>query len=433
MTITPSNRVLISGTQVAGNTLATGQLPTLGADPQNSGREPQRTIQALASAPMPANVPQGLAAALGNRGRTVNVIPEYENAVFAAARLGDAEVVKFFLKRAQGGFNPQAKNSSGKTAADVADDSGHHHISALLRLAYPSSEGSDLRAQSRGNYDEVDSQAAHLLLDIRGPATAPFRWTHKAAGGSVSSLATAAITPQDQAIRVGKNPEPSPSVLLYTAIINGDSATFLAQVEVSEDINAELHEGDNALHLATWEGRPEMVQRIVERPGIDINRESMHLDYPGCTALHFAAMQNRAHIAGELLQLGIDVNKQNAAGSTALHIAAFSGFGDVVRTLLGSEDIDIGCVSKEYGPLGKTALQIAVMGDVPDVVSAILETKHCTSFDIEVALKQTKKCSKVRRLLEEALKAGTGEITRETMVTMPRSHSVEPKAKRPKT
>lgn len=74
--------------------------------------------------------------------------------------------------------------------------------------------------------------------------------------------------------------------------------------------------------------RVRAVRRLVEN-GVDYNR----VDKFGLTALMHASFRGRVNVVRALIELGADVNRADNFGKTALDIASAAGFVGVVRLL----------------------------------------------------------------------------------------------------
>lgn len=114
----------------------------------------------------------------------------------------------------------------------------------------------------------------------------------------------------------------------------------------SVDINAQDKFGDTALmRAASWDQK-NVVEFLLQQPGIDVNVQ----DVCGRTALMYAVETLHVNIAELLLQLpeatkltagrrAIDVNIQNNKGNTALMLACANNDIDSVKLLLQSKTI----------------------------------------------------------------------------------------------
>jgi ankyrin repeat protein len=114
------------------------------------------------------------------------------------------------------------------------------------------------------------------------------------------------------------------------------------------------------------------VRLLLACEGVEVNKG----DVGGRTALHHASMFGHRDVVRLLIaRQDVDVNKATTAGSTALHIASEFGNGGVVRLLLESQDIDVNKASL----YGRTALHVASQEGRVDVVQLLLAHK-----DVEV-------------------------------------------------
>ncbi|KAF6020950.1 ANKS1B [Bugula neritina] len=129
-------------------------------------------------------------------------------------------------------------------------------------------------------------------------------------------------------------------------------------------LNCRDQNGESLLHLATVNNHKTVVTLLING-GAHVNA----LDNQGCLPLHFAAWTGNAEICRALLvPLTInDVNRQNKAGDTSLHIASQYGHVAVVKLLLqhdanpmirnvrGESSLDLACF---YGRLETVSLLI---------------------------------------------------------------------------
>jgi len=125
---------------------------------------------------------------------------------------------------------------------------------------------------------------------------------------------------------------------------------------------------EKLLFKAVCDNRPGCVKTLVDASGIDVNKG----DKNGRTALHVAADWGRAECVRELLQApGIDVNKGDKNGETALHEAAYNGYAECVRKLLQAQGIDVNKADK----YGGTALQEAAFMGHAECVRELLKAR----------------------------------------------------------
>lgn len=146
------------------------------------------------------------------------------------------------------------------------------------------------------------------------------------------------------------------NTLLMMAARNGNAelAAFLMKNRAS--LFKFNRNGDDALMLAAFKGDLEIVKALVAA-GAD-------LQHGGWGALHYAAFQGHAPVAGHLLQHGAPVNGTN--GQTALMLAANNGHAAVCDLLLAA-----GAETALVDPQGKTAADLARSGGNTDLAQRI--------------------------------------------------------------
>ncbi len=104
------------------------------------------------------------------------------------------------------------------------------------------------------------------------------------------------------------------------------------------------------LHLAAYFGLKAVTQRLLSRPGTDINKTTQH----GQTALYWAILFGQGQVAKKLMEHGADLNVQESIkGRTALHQAIFDDSPKMTRLLFDyGSSIDVNIVDKEkWSPL----------------------------------------------------------------------------------
>ena len=135
---------------------------------------------------------------------------------------------------------------------------------------------------------------------------------------------------------------------------------------------ADLHDvsdddGTSPLHGAAFSGNLEMVRILIECDHVDI--DPFNID--GQTPLHFASKDGTfkdGSVVRFLLEHGADINMENHAGWTALHIASSEGELEAVRLLL-----ECGADVEAENDDGNTALQVAVEEGYDKVVELLRE------------------------------------------------------------
>jgi ankyrin repeat protein len=126
-------------------------------------------------------------------------------------------------------------------------------------------------------------------------------------------------------------------------------------------VNVKNAAGDTPLHTAATYDQPEIVEILLEHPEIDINAKNKDNE----TAMHLAVMRGNAETVRRLLGKGAEVNAKDKDGYTALYWAVRGGDdgddGDeeVVAMLLERPEIDVNI----QDDAGDTALHVAAKED----------------------------------------------------------------------
>lgn len=118
-----------------------------------------------------------------------------------------------------------------------------------------------------------------------------------------------------------------------------------AQVNYADDYNRTL------LHWASFNGWLDIVQRIVDNKGADLNDADTH----GWTPFMFAVRQGHEDVAKLLVEAGTDIHRSDVLKRTALHLAAYWGYSKVVQVLLEQDGLDLNPQDKD----GETPLHKA--------------------------------------------------------------------------
>ncbi|KAI2489614.1 hypothetical protein MHU86_24982 [Fragilaria crotonensis] len=125
-----------------------------------------------------------------------------------------------------------------------------------------------------------------------------------------------------------------------------------------------------------------IVSKLLQREGVDVNRR----DEKGRTALYVAIADGRREVVLELVKHGeLDVNVRGAHGNTALIWATLRGRLDVVCGLLDDDRVDVSVRNKA----GSTALDIA---------------RKCNLFEIARRLEEHSKVGQRREWEAKALR-----------------------------
>ena len=122
--------------------------------------------------------------------------------------------------------------------------------------------------------------------------------------------------------------------LMYAAHYGRDQVVR-ELIRAGADVNGKDNDKQTALHMASWRGRSSVIKTLAEA-GANLNVQ----DKRGVTPLMEAAGEGHANAVVELIRAGADVSVVSsskwwplAAGSTALHFAAYQGLSSVIKTL----------------------------------------------------------------------------------------------------
>jgi len=151
----------------------------------------------------------------------------------------------------------------------------------------------------------------------------------------------------------------NPSNYLPTEILLKAQGWYLS------DVNCDALSLLSGLHCASIFGIDEIVARLVEVEGCDINQE----DCVGNTALMWAAQKGHEGVAKILLgRDDVDPNKPDEYGQTPLRCAVLCGQGGVVKLLLGRNDVN----PDELDKYGQTVLGSAAAYGSEGMVQILL-------------------------------------------------------------
>jgi ankyrin repeat protein len=123
-----------------------------------------------------------------------------------------------------------------------------------------------------------------------------------------------------------------------------------------------IREDNSFLTYAIIQNRAEIAHEFLNQ-GIDVNK----VDKNGCTPLRYAVDRNLTTVARKLLKAGADINRRDRYGQTPLMLAVTVGWPDMISLLLES-GADTGIVS----PDGETAMSIAQRKNRNVVISLLL-------------------------------------------------------------
>jgi ankyrin repeat protein len=147
----------------------------------------------------------------------------------------------------------------------------------------------------------------------------------------------------------------------FTAVLRDDADTVRRLLQRGFDPNTPNPEGETALLIAIREGSRQVVELLLDVPGVDVERRNRHDESP----LMLAAIKGERAWVQRLIARDADVNKP---GWTPLHYAASRGHVEIMQMLL-DEHAYIDAAS----PNGTTPLMMAARYGTPAAVKLLLE------------------------------------------------------------
>ncbi|KAK0671110.1 ankyrin repeat-containing domain protein [Cercophora samala] len=117
------------------------------------------------------------------------------------------------------------------------------------------------------------------------------------------------------AFRLPRVPKQAKKTLL-TSAADGNVDEVKRYLEHT-NINTTDHTGKAAIHVASFGSHTEVVELLLDQPGLYINLVDKH----GKTALHLAALSGAVEVVKTLSKGGIDITVKDKSGRTALHDA----------------------------------------------------------------------------------------------------------------
>ena len=185
---------------------------------------------------------------------------------------------------------------------------------------------------------------------------------------------------------------------LHWACRSGALAVVKLLVKAGAGVRVTDNKGYTCLIRASYHGHTETVRYLVGLPQVDLSNKNNH----GCTALHCAADQKHADVVEVLIDAGADIDMKDNMGGTPLHwtcrlgaldvmkllvkagagvgvtdndgntcliLAAYSGYTETVRYLVGLPQVDVNNSSNR----GFTSLHRAVLRKHSDVVKVLID------------------------------------------------------------
>ena len=166
----------------------------------------------------------------------------------------------------------------------------------------------------------------------------------------------AEITSVDQATHKGKT-------ALMAAALNGDAKLVQDLLQAGADPNATNQTGGTALMYGMVGGSLEVLEHLLAAKAA-VNHSSSN----GWTPLMMAVAKRKPELVARLCQAGAGVNAADVYGWTPLMRAAYEGYATEAKILLAQPGLDLERINDH----GQTALHLAVIGQHSELVALLL-------------------------------------------------------------
>nr|XP_045604100.1 ankyrin-3-like [Procambarus clarkii] len=313
-----------------GHTDAVRTLVVNGADPHATRLDSGETALHMA---MNSNS-RGMVIALLDAGADVNALTSDKSTpLHVAAELNAQHGAEALLSHPA--CEIILKNSSGKTADQVARDHEHYSLAEYLDMcSSPFSERDKMLVSAvlaRDADRAAEAVAAGANVDLQSPGGV--RLLHAASLRGTAPIISLLLT-NNAKVNVADAEGFTP---LMVAALNGHTDAVRTLVFNRADPNAtRLDSGETALHLAMNSNSRGVVTALLDA-GADVNA----LTTDNSTPLHVAAELNAQHAAEALLQAPLhDLTIKNAQGHTAAEVGKLHGHVNMARLLATSDQVD---------------------------------------------------------------------------------------------
>lgn len=220
-----------------------------------------------------------------------------EKDFFAAAQARDMIAINAFF---DGGINPNAQNSEGRTVLIAAAARGDLEIVNVLL-----SRRVDLNVKDKRGYTALSHAIEAMYEDVVG-----------------ALLDRPELDPNAR----GLNGRPALSAYVW----RGDKQRVEKLLALGADVNAVDNDGDAALHGAAQSGNVEIIRMLLDK-GANANAKNKH----GGTPLMWAAVYGHTDAARALLSSGADASLKDNDGITAVEWGERNKQDSVVQLLRG--------------------------------------------------------------------------------------------------
>ena len=124
---------------------------------------------------------------------------------------------------------------------------------------------------------------------------------------------------------------------LHHSARSGSYELFTYFVHMGSNIHLKTKTGLNCLHIAAENGHLNLCKMIISNHNCDVNIT----DNEGYTTLHFSAISGSYELISYFVHMGADIYLKTKYGNNCLHIAAFSGYLNLCKTLIDNDKFDV--------------------------------------------------------------------------------------------
>ena len=126
-------------------------------------------------------------------------------------------------------------------------------------------------------------------------------------------------------------------IALHHSARSGSYELVTYFVHMGSNIHLKTKTGLNCLHIAAENGHLNLCKMIISNHNFDVNIA----DNDGYTALHHSARSGSYELITYFVHMGADIYLKTKYGNNCLHIAAFSGYLNLCKTLIDNDKFDV--------------------------------------------------------------------------------------------
>ncbi|KAJ3100369.1 hypothetical protein HDU96_010364 [Phlyctochytrium bullatum] len=261
-----------------------------------------------------------------------------EKDVGAVVAKGDGAALRLLIG---GGADVGGVGEDGMTCLHVAAREGHEDVMRVLLSHEPAKQLIERQAASWSTLRNVTP-------------------LHIAASQGHLPVARLLVESSEAGLEA---PDRTHTTPLLAAALHGRADVAAYLLDRGANLRATTAAGDTALHLAAYSGHEALVRSLAAR-GADVDARSG----AGYAAVHVAAWRGHARVCVALLEVGADGEAASRVGKMrALHVAAMHGQAGVCGVLAGRVEVDA------RDAAGETALVLAAGRGHAAVVGVLLK------------------------------------------------------------